>query len=252
VIARYNEITGLLQQQRIAEALDLARSIVAADPNQREAREMAANFSARLNRLESADQAFTEPSSETSLTRTVVLQAGTYFLNRRDFEKARQCFQRLVFEDPEDVESLTLLAKTTVEMSDPAEARRLFEQALAIDPVFREATLVSPCSSIARAPRSGSTLRNRSLEVCFRPQANFDYGVFLLRHGREPEALERSGGQPTFNRRSLRHRPDGARHIPRAAGSLTRLVPACKSWCSGPAARTPCGRPRPDSQLEEK
>jgi arylsulfatase A-like enzyme/Tfp pilus assembly protein PilF len=191
VFNTYNEIGGLVQQGKIDQAFELAQSIVAADPKQKEARLMVATFAARLDRLDTADRAFTELVRDFP-DKDVVFQTGTYFLNRRHLAQARQCFERLVAADPGDVESLTRLARITVEESAPDEARRLLEKALTIDPTYREALL----ELAVLLDRQGDSGARHCFEITasrypFDPQVNFDYGVFLMRHGQQPEGVER-------------------------------------------------------------
>ncbi|HPA81361.1 MAG TPA: sulfatase-like hydrolase/transferase [Thermoanaerobaculales bacterium] len=191
VFDRYNQISGLMQQQRIAEALEIAQSIAAADPRQKEARLMAATFAARLNRLDTADRAFAELARDFP-DKDVVFQAGSYFLNRGQLGQARQCFERLVAADAGDVESLTRLARIAVAESAPDEARRLLEQALAVDPTYRE-SLVALAVLLDRQgmPEARHHFETAAARYPFDPEVNFDYGVFLLRHARDREGLER-------------------------------------------------------------
>ena len=137
---KYNEILGLIGTRRLAEAHDLAQSIADADPQQKDARLTVASLSIELGRFEAADRAFADLIEDFS-DKDVVYPAGVFFQSRGELARARQCFERLVFDDPGDVESLTRLAEVTLAEGNADEARRLLEQALTIEPGYREALL---------------------------------------------------------------------------------------------------------------
>jgi Tfp pilus assembly protein PilF len=191
IFAQYNWIGSLVRSNRIVEALEEAEKIAAADPRQKDARLMVCAFNARLRRFEAADRAFAEVVRDFP-DKDVFLQAGSYFLAHRDFTQARHCFEWLVAQDPADVEALTRLGQTEEAAGEVATAQRLFEEALAFDPGYREALL----GLAVLLDRQGSPAASQHFEAAaerfpFDPQVSLDYGVFLVRHGREREGVER-------------------------------------------------------------
>jgi len=191
IFFKYNDILSLIHSGRFVEALDLARSIADADPHQKDARMTVASLNVQLGRVDAADATFSALIRDFS-DKDVVYQAGVYFKGRRDLERARECFERLIADDPGDIEAMTRLSEVAVIEGHDDEARRLLEAALAIDPSYREAML----GRAVLLDRTGSSeadgeFRAAASRYPFDPQVSFDYGIFLLRHGRDAEAVER-------------------------------------------------------------
>ena len=196
---KYNDILAYIQEKRLAEAVDLAQSIAEEDPNQKDARLTVATLSVALGRYQAAEKAFTE-LVEDFTDKDVVYKAGLYFQSRDDNERARQCFEQLVKDDPSDTEVLTRLAEMAISEEKLDEARRLLEATLDIDPFYREAMLglavLLDRQSIDEAEEKFAAVATR---YPFDPRVNFDYGVYLLRHGRDVEAVERLRLATTFS-----------------------------------------------------
>lgn len=191
IFSQYNRISSLVLSNRIPDALDEATLIATADPKQKDARLMIGTFNARLGRFEAADRAFAELVRDFP-DKDALLQAGNYFLARRDVTQAQQCFESLVAQDPDDIEALTLLGQAAEAADDTTAAQRLFEQALALDPGYRDALL----GLAVLLDRLGSAAALQHFKTAverfpFDPEVNFDYGIYLLRHGHDQEALER-------------------------------------------------------------
>ena len=187
---KYNDILGLIQRGRRADALEIAASIAAADPNQKDARLTVASLSAQLGRVESADRAFADLVDDFP-DKDVLYKAGVYFQERGDLGFARQCFEQLVERDPRDVEAITALAEIAVSEDRLDEARRHFENALAQDPWFREAmlglALLLDRQGDAEAAGRFAAVASR---YPFDPLVHYDYGVYLLRNGEASRAVE--------------------------------------------------------------
>lgn len=191
IFFKYNDILGLLQRGRRLEALELAQSIADADPRQKDARLTVASLLVELGRFDAADRQFNELVDDFT-DKDVVFQAGVYFLNRSNLERARYCFETLIARDPEDVEAITRLAKTAEASGQPDEAVRLLEQAVAVDPSSREARL----ELAVLLDRQGRLDANEQFAAVasrypLDPRVNYDYAVFLLRRERDAEGLER-------------------------------------------------------------
>jgi arylsulfatase A-like enzyme/Tfp pilus assembly protein PilF len=191
IFFKYNDIMGLIQTRRFAEALNLARSIADADPRQKDARLTVASLSAQLGRFEAADQAFAE-LIEDFAEKDVIYQAGVYFQHRSDLERARDCFERLIADDPGDLEAMTRLAEVAASEESDDEARRLLEATLAINSTYREAMLgLAVLLDRQGIDEAEDRFRAVATRYPFDPRISFDYGIFLLRHGRDAEAVER-------------------------------------------------------------
>jgi len=191
IFLKYNDILGLIHSGRFVEALDLARSIADADPHQKDARMTVASLNVQLGRTEAADQAFAELIEDFS-DKDVVYQAGVYFQKRRNLELARQCFERLIADDPADIEAATRLAEVAVAQGDVDEGRRLLDGALAVDPAYREAMLgLAVLLDQQGEPEAEDRFRAVATRYPFDPRVSFDFGIFLLRHDRDAEAVER-------------------------------------------------------------
>jgi arylsulfatase A-like enzyme/predicted Zn-dependent protease len=191
IFFKYNEILGMIHGRRFADALELARSIADADPRQKDARMTVASLNVQLGRFEAADRAFAE-LIEDFADKDVSYQAGVYFLHRNDLVRARGCFDRLIADDPADLEAMTRLSEVAVVEGNDDEARRLLEAALAIDPSYREAMLgLAVLLDRQGIDEAEARFREVATRYPFDPRVSFDYGIFLLRHGRPAEAVER-------------------------------------------------------------
>lgn len=191
IFYQQNEILGLVQSRRLVEALQLASSLAEAHPSQRDARLAVASLSVELGRFETADRTFAE-LIEDFADKDVVYQAGVYFQSRGDLVRARSCFERLIAGDATDLEATTRLSEVAVAEGRNDEARHLLEAALAVDPTYREAMLglavLMDREGMAEAEGRFQAVARR---YPFDPRVSFDYGVFLLRHSRDAEAVER-------------------------------------------------------------
>jgi arylsulfatase A-like enzyme/Tfp pilus assembly protein PilF len=190
VYYRHNEILGLAQANRFRAALEESRAMLLADPKNKTARVMVATYSYRQGLMEVADRTWAELAHDFP-DRDVLFSAGTYFQARKDFVRARQCFERLTESDPEDLEALTRLGDVTTAQGDHRGARRLYERALGIDPDYREA-LQGLALSLDRdgQPQAEKQFAMLASKFPFDPEVGLNYGVYLLRHGRGAEALE--------------------------------------------------------------
>ncbi len=187
---RYNEILSLAHQNRVAEALERAMAMTAADPHNKDARFMVASYSYRLGRVEAADRLYAELVRDFS-DRDVAFQAGVHFLGRRDYARARPCFEVLVTADPGDFEALTRLGDVAAAEGDQVDARSHYERALAIAPDYREALLgLAVALDREGSASAAEQFAKVAAKFPFDPQVSFDYGVYLVRRGRAPEAVE--------------------------------------------------------------
>jgi tetratricopeptide (TPR) repeat protein len=191
IFLKYNDILGLIQRGRFVEALDLARSIAAANPHQKDARMTVASLNVQLGRFEAADQAFAELIGDFA-DKDVIYQAGVYFQHRGDLERARACFKRLTVDDPEDLEAMTRLSEVAVAEGNDDEARRLLDATLTVDPAYREAMLgLAVLLDRLGIADAEDRFRAVATRYPFDPRVSFDFGIFLLRHARDAEAVER-------------------------------------------------------------
>lgn len=191
IFFKYNDILGLIHSRRFVEALELAQTISSADPLQKDARLTAGSLNAQLGRFDAADRTFAELMEDFS-DKDVVYQAGVYFQKRRNLALAGQCFERLIAADPADIEAATRLAEVAVAQGDVNEGRRLLDGALAVDPAYREAMLgLAVLLDQQGEPEAEDRFRAVATRYPFDPRVNFDFGIFLLRHDRDAEAVER-------------------------------------------------------------
>ncbi len=190
VFFRYNDIISLAMQNRVREALERAKAMAEADPRNKDARNLVAVFCTRLGWLEAADSAYADLVRDFS-EKDILFTAGSHFLARNDLVRARQCLERLLVDDPQDVEALTRLAEVEAAEGDRRSARRLYEQALGLDPAYREA-LLGLAVLLDREGLKEAEKRFTAVvaKYPFDPQVSFDYGVYLLRHGKEAAAPE--------------------------------------------------------------
>ncbi|MBK9965854.1 MAG: sulfatase-like hydrolase/transferase [Holophagales bacterium] len=187
---RYDDILSLALQNRLREALEQARAMADADPKNKDARSLVAGYYVRAGLLEAADGAYSDLVRDFA-DKDVLLTAGSYFLARRDLVRARQCLERIVADDPTDVEALTRLGDVAaVEGARPA-ARRLYEQALGVQAGYREALLqLAVLLDRDGLPQAEARFVEATEKYPFDPRVSFAYGVYLVRHGRRAAAPE--------------------------------------------------------------
>ncbi len=188
---KYNEVLAKMRDGHLLQALELASSIAESYPEHKDARLLVASLHMQLGDLEAADRDFVSLIEDFD-DKDVGFRAGLHFLSRGDLKRARGCFERLVAEDPGDVESLASLADVAVAEGAPAEARQLLEKALTVDPFYRDALLaLAVLLDRQGAEESGRYFEKVAGRYPFDPHVNYDFAVYLLKHGREDEGLAR-------------------------------------------------------------
>lgn len=187
---QHNEVLGLAMKGKFREALDRSAAAMAADPRNKTARASYATYAARLGLRDVADEAWLGIMKDFS-DKDVLFSAGSYFLGRDDVVHARQCFEALAVEDPEDVEVLTRLGDVATKEGDHRRALERYRQALAQDAEFREA-LLGEAVSMARVGEPGAEQRLAAVAARFPfdPQVAFNYGVHLMKNGRPVQGEE--------------------------------------------------------------